>query len=388
MNKPSSGAKKIIDDLDILRAVSVIAIVVHHARGSLFEWSSETLQTFYTFFAGGFGPDLFFAISGFIIARDLVPRLGACPSRAHWLNESLRFWVKRIHRILPSAFFWLALILVLCAFFNSTGVFGTLTVNIEATVAAVLQVANFRFASTFMQAPYGTSFVYWTLSLEEQFYILLPFVAFFARRYLVHILVAVVLFQLVQSRSILAMMVRTDALLMGVLIAIWSTKESYLSLEPVFLRQHKWVGYLALLVVTAFLLMLSSEKLHIVPLSWSLISLLCAALVLVASYNGDYLMPPGILKRLMLWVGSRSYAIYLCHIPAFFFVRELMHRLYPERAFGPDDFWWFTLSASSIIVVCSELNYRILEVPIRRRGARVAAQMYTRRSEALAARQQ
>lgn len=378
--------KNLIADLDLLRAVSVIAIIVHHANHNLIEWKTPALERFYAYFGGSFGPDLFFAISGFIIARDLVPRLRACHSRQEWLNASLFFWIKRVFRILPSAWFWLGVILLLCVAFNSTGVFGSFRANYEATIAGVLQVANFRFADSFGSYPYGASFVYWTLSLEEQFYMLFPFAIWFGRRYLGYILAAAIIFQLVQPRSMLGLVVRTDALMMGILIALWSARDSYRAVEPVFLKARPWAGFAFLCGVTLCLVALSAgpNGLVIVPLRWSLISLLCALLVLVASYNGDYLMPDGHPKRVLLWVGSRSYAIYLCHIPAFFATREIMHRLHPHTKFGPEDFWVFLAIATGIIVVCSELNYRILEVPLRRRGARLAGNLLANRQAELA----
>lgn len=272
--------------------------------------------------------------------------------------------------------------LLLCVVFNSTGIFGSFRANFEATIAGVLQVANFRFADSFANYPYGASFVYWTLSLEEQFYLLFPFVIWFGRKYLVYILAAIILYQLLQPRTLLGLMVRTDALLMGVLIAIWSVKDTYRMVEPVFFKVRPWLGFVFLCGITFCLVILSAAadgKLKIVPMYWSLISPLCALLVLVASFNGNYLMPDCIAKRVLLWVGSRSYAIYLCHIPAFYSTREIMHRIYPDVAFTPDYFWPFTLIAVTIIVVCSELNYRILEVPIRRRGARVAKDMLASR---------
>ena len=381
--------KNLIADLDLLRAVSVIAIIVHHANHNLIEWKSPALATFYAYFGGSFGPDLFFAISGFIIARDLVPRLSACHSRQEWLNASLFFWIKRVYRILPSAWLWLAVILLLCVTFNSSGVFGTFRANFEATIAGILQVANFRFAASWGSFPYGASFVYWTLSLEEQFYMLFPFVIWFGRRYLVYILAAAIIYQLVQPRSILGLAVRTDALMMGILIALWSVRDSYRAVEPVFLKTRPLLGFSFLCGVTWCLISLSpgSKGIFIVPLRWSLISPLCALLVLVASYNGNYLMPDSPVKRLLLWVGSRSYAIYLCHIPAFFATREIMHRLHPGTKFSSDDFWIFVAIATTIIVVCSELNYRILEVPLRRRGARIAADLMAKRQAELAAKQ-
>lgn len=376
--------KNLIADLDLLRAVSVIAIILHHANHNLFEWSSPNLERFYAYFGGSFGPDLFFAISGFIIARDLVPRLRGCESNKEWLNASLFFWIKRVFRILPSAWFWLAVMLVLSVAFNSTGAFGSFRANFEATIAGILQVANFRFAAAFGAFPYGASFVYWTLSLEEQFYMLFPFVILLSRRYLVYVLAAAIVFQLVQTRSLLGLAVRTDALMMGILIALWSARDSYRMVEPVFLKARPWAGFVFLCGITLCLVSLSpgGNGLVIVPLRWSLISPLCALLVLVASYNGDYLMPDNAFKKLLLWVGSRSYALYLCHIPAFFATREIMHRLTPGTKFGADDILLFTAIATVIIAVCSELNYRILEVPLRRRGARIAGEMLEKRTAA------
>ena len=382
MSAPST--KNFIADLDLLRAFAVLVVVVHHANFNLFEWTTPSLVRFYAYFDGSFGVDLFFAISGFIIARDLVPRLRACQSQTEWLNASLFFWIKRAFRILPSAWFWLALILLLSVAFNSTGVFGSFRANFEATIAGILQVANFRFAAAWGNFPYGASFVYWSLSLEEQFYILFPFVIWFGRRYLVYILAAAIVLQLVQTRSMLGLAVRTDALMMGILIALWSARDSYHLVEPVFLKARPWAGFAFLCGVILCLVALSAggKDLVIVPLRWSLISPLCAVLVLVASYNNDYLMPDNTLKRVLLWVGSRSYVIYLCHVPAFFATREIMHRLNPETKFASDDFWVFTAIAAGIIVVCSELNYRLLETPLRRRGARIAGEMLARRKGA------
>ncbi|MCB1709543.1 MAG: acyltransferase family protein, partial [Halioglobus sp.] len=116
----------------------MLVVVVHHANFNLFEWTTPSLVRFYAYFDGSFGVDLFFAISGFIIARDLVPRLRACQSQTEWLNASLFFWIKRAFRILPSAWFWLALILLLSVAFNSTGVFGSFRANFEATIAGIL----------------------------------------------------------------------------------------------------------------------------------------------------------------------------------------------------------------------------------------------------------
>src|SRR5690554_7448281 len=64
-----------IADLEMLRGLAVIGVVIHHARDNLFTWSSPGLERLATYFGGWVGVDLFFAISGFVIARTLLPQL-------------------------------------------------------------------------------------------------------------------------------------------------------------------------------------------------------------------------------------------------------------------------------------------------------------------------
>ena len=163
-----------IEDIEVLRGVAVLAVVLHHSIGNLFTWTTPGLSRFSAYFSGAFGVDLFFAISGFVIARDLVPRLQAATGSDMAFRITVAFWIRRAWRLLPSAWTWLALTLVAVVLFNQSGVFGGFRTNLEATVAGVLQVANLRFAETFGRSEYGASFVYWTLSLEEQFYLILP----------------------------------------------------------------------------------------------------------------------------------------------------------------------------------------------------------------------
>jgi peptidoglycan/LPS O-acetylase OafA/YrhL len=372
--------KKRIDDIEVLRGFAVLFVVVHHASDNLLTWTSPALTRFYTYFGGWFGVDLFFAISGFVIARDLVPRLQASTNNISALQITLAFWLRRAWRLLPSAWLWLGIILLATVIFNQSGVFGTFRANFEATVAAIMQVANVRFAESFMRWEYGASFPYWSLALEEQFYLLFPLLIILSRRFLPYVLLALVLAQIFSTRSLMLMTFRTDALALGVLLALWSRHESYLLLKPVFLA-HWRLGSLLMVGLFVCMAALGSDQLHIVSIRVGMIALLSAALVWIASYDENFLCTDGPLKRLFIWVGTRSYAIYLIHIPAFFFTRELFHRLNPDQSgFGDAFFYPFILTAVVLILLLSELNYRLVECPLRIRGARVARRVLDRQS--------
>ena len=365
-----------IDDIELLRGFAVLLVVVHHAQSNLITWTSPALTHFYHYFGGWVGVDLFFAVSGFVIARSLVPLLRSQPDNAAAWRATLGFWVRRAWRLLPSAWLWLLLILLACVAFNRSGVFGSLRANLEATVAALLQVANIRFAEVFMQREYGSSFVYWSLALEEQFYLLFPLLILFSRRWLPYVLLGLVALQLFSPRSVMLMMFRTDALALGVLIALWSARPSYRLLQPALLTR-RWLGVGVLLALLLCLCVLGSEPLKLCSMRIGMIALVSAALVWMASYNRDYLWPEGVFKHLMIWFGTRSYAIYLIHIPAFLFTRELWFRLYPQQGeFGESFFYPFVFTAALLILLLSELNYRLIECPLRERGKHMVRRLF------------
>ncbi|MHC8316998.1 acyltransferase family protein [Pseudomonas sp. LB3P31] len=362
-----SSSKRIMD-IELLRGIAVLGVLFHHLQDSLFAAGVPLLQAITLYSQPWWGVDLFFAISGFVIARSLIPALQGCSSRQEYWQETRNFWLRRAFRLLPSAWLWLALMLLACLFLNRSGAFGTLHANLQATLAGIGQYANFRFADSFYHYEYGTGFVYWSLSLEEQFYLLFPLLILLCRKYLVWALLLLVALQIFTLRTPILMVVRTDALALGVLLAMWSAKPSYLRWEPTFLRRP-WVGVSALIAVSLVLGFIATDRFTFTHYRIGVIALLCALLVWIASYNRDYLMPGGLFKSLMTWVGSRSYGIYLIHIPAYLLVREIIFRLQAANLPNPAGHPILTLVvALGLIGLLSELNYRFVEMPMRLRG--------------------
>lgn len=368
---------KRIMDIEVLRAIAVLGVLFHHLQGSLFTDPVPLLEKIHAWAQPWWGVDLFFAISGFVIARSLIPGLQGCTSRQEYWAQTRNFWLRRVFRLLPSAWLWLALILLACVFFNRSGAFGTLAANWQATLAGVLQYANFRFADSFFHYEYGSSFVYWSLALEEQFYLLFPLLIVLCRKHLVWVLLALVAVQIYTLRTPLLMVVRTDALALGVLLAMWSAQPSYQRWQPTFLRRP-WAGIAALIGIGALLSFMATDRFTFTNYRIGSIAVLCAVLVWIASYNRDYLMPAGVVQRLLAWVGSRSYGIYLIHIPAYLTVREVIFRLQSAGLPSPAGHPILTLvMAGGLIVLLSELNYRLIEMPLRNRGAALVKRLGT-----------
>lgn len=357
-------------DIEGLRAIAVLGVVLHHAQHNLLYPDATWLQWLFQRLDFWSGVDLFFAISGFVITRSLIRPQGLIELPAPWHSKLAAFWIRRAWRLWPSAWLWLGLILLAVACWNHSGAFGSWHANVMATLAAVFNVANFRFADAFFRYEYGASFVYWSLSLEEQFYLLAPLLLMLLRRRAAWLMLGLILWQATLTRTPLLMSLRTDALAWGVLLGLLFDSALYQRLRPsILLRLGAWrlVVTLALWGVLAWLSAQSST-----PRVTS-IALVAALLVWLASYNDNLLWPGAWLRRGLAWLGARSYAIYLIHVPVFFAVREGLFRLGVTPPEWPLLMGSLLLACTlALILLLADLNYRLVEQPLRRRGQRIA----------------
>jgi peptidoglycan/LPS O-acetylase OafA/YrhL len=376
-----------IDDIEMLRGFAVIYVLIEHVRLNLFTWIYGPETRLYSYFGFHTGVDLFFAISGFVIARSLLPSLARAETRTAFMNATLAFWIRRAWRLMPSAWLWLGVILAAAIFFNRSGAFGPFRANFEGAIAAVLDVANFRIIEIYGRFDPGAAFPYWSLSLEEQFYFLLPLMVLASGRKLPWVLGAAVLAQAFLVRSgasatrltLVLNQTRSDGLLLGVLLAIWSQRPSYRLFEPTALKERPALRILVLAILLIALAAIGSDHLHIVSFPFGIVAVISASLVWIASYDRAYLFPDGWIKAAFLWIGSRSYALYLIHIPAYRAAREIWFRLEPKGTmFGPDYTLRLGVTAFVLLVVLAELNYRLVEMPLRRKGARIATRIAQR----------
>ncbi len=331
------------------------------------------MHTATQYFRGWVGVDLFFAISGFVIARSLVPVLKDCSNREEFILKTAQFWIRRSWRLLPSAWLWLLIPLILCVTFNRSGAFMTFRADADGVVAAMLDVANFRLGMIYGRSPIGSNFLYWSLSLEEQFYLILPIAIFVFRRRIWVPLAFIVALQFVIVTTPLTVCLRGGAIALGVLLAIWQKQPSYRLLEPAPLANHRSVRVAVVGVPLMFMTMLASYAASIVQFPLGMIAVLSAFLVWLSSYDKNYVCHDGLLKKVFLWIGARSYALYLIHQPVYLSLHEIWFRTHPIEV-HPSGLQAvaYVLVAYPILFCLAEVNYRLIEVPLRRRGAAIA----------------
>jgi peptidoglycan/LPS O-acetylase OafA/YrhL len=357
-------------DIEVLRAIAIIFTLVCHLN-HLFPGPDARSDLLARFNFWG-GVDLFFCISGFVIATSILHQ----PRTATFAQLGVPFWIRRIFRIWPAAILWLAIPLICAKFFNLTGEFGRLRSNWPGSGAAFAQLENFYFIVCKHRLtwswPCGKADIYWSLSLEEQFYLVFPFLIFLLRertlRTMLWLLIAAQIF-LVRPVDGALWFVRTDALCFGVLIALARRAGWLDASRPALLKHRGAVTSTALMLVGSIALISVTPALRI---NAGLLAAVSAGLVAIASLNANLILPAPYLRTVMLWIGSRSFAIYLAHIPCMLATREIFFRAFHEKPSFDVPSVGAVLTMMALLVLCAEGTYRIIEAPFRGLGRRIA----------------
>jgi peptidoglycan/LPS O-acetylase OafA/YrhL len=142
------------NSLDGIRAFAVTIVVLFHCGLSA--------NYFYgVVFNGALGVDIFFVLSGFLITTLCLKE------KINTSTLSLKnFYVRRFFRIIPIAYLYIAICIALNYIFNSNA-------SYIAFAFSALFLADFSYTRQFNNPYVGQ---YWTLAVEEQFYIIFPFI--------------------------------------------------------------------------------------------------------------------------------------------------------------------------------------------------------------------
>lgn len=366
------GAHGRNDEIEVLRAVGVLLTMAEHVN-TLLSWRTSNFDGYVNFFGG---VDLFFCISGFVITSAFAEEIAqaARVPRLYWRTVAA-FWIRRAYRITPLAWTVLLLSMLLTVAFSRRDPLGILMGFVGDFIAVVFDVANFHYAFCIENGGplCGPNGIYWSISLEEQFYLVFPFLFLLPRRLMVLGLIGIVAIFAFIPRTTLVWMVRLDAIALGVLLALARETEAYQAFEPRFLaaRPMRWIVIPLLL---AGLIIVPAGK-GLVPFFPTLVSLIALLLVFLASYDKYYLAAPGAVRSVLVWIGQRSFAMYLMHNTVFWIVNGMYARLFPATPVGPNLTMPFILAAAALLVLFSDASFRLLETPLRQRGKRMAADL-------------
>ena len=337
---------------------------------------------------GGFvGVDIFFVISGYLITSHLIR---AAPRRP---RDFAAFWGRRIRRLLPAAVCAILTILVATALFVSRSQWQSYA---GEAVASTFYVENWHListATTYLGATAAPSPFqhFWSLSVEEQYYIAWPFVVaalalagrrFWPRQisrvYAVGFLAVVVVslgisIALTASNPAVAYFSTYTRMwelaLGGLLAALYGGLSSRLRQRIGMRVLLFWTG-IAGILAALFVITASTPF----PGSAALLPT-CAALFFIAADNPKHRLIPHVLiaSRPVQYLGDTSYALYLWHWPLIVLGPYALH-----HALTRNDKFAILL----IVVVIAGLSARLVENPVRRS---VTLRKHTRYTFALGA---
>ena len=305
------GDRRFRPDVQGLRAIAILLVVLFHAG--------------IPGITGGYvGVDVFFVISGFVIT-GLLLREREAGRRTSILN----FYARRARRIIPAAS--LVIIVTVIAAFHYLGSLTGHETAVDGQWAALF-LANFHFAASetnylASQRPPSALQNYWSLAVEEQFYIVYPTVFLIAAslvtkislRVRLAILLATVIvvsyaFSIVftstnPSSAFFSPLTRAWELALGGLIAVGS--DSLRRLPHPFAAFLSWLGLAA--IVTASVTLTSAS---VYPGALVAIPVIGAGLIIAAgtsepAWGVEYLLR----QKPFQLLGLISYSLYLWHWP-------------------------------------------------------------------------
>lgn len=351
--RPARRGLTHVPALDGLRGVAIVGMLLYHANLAKGSWLS--LSTFFT-------------LSGFLITGLLVTERHSTGG-----TDLGSFWSRRARRLVPGALIALTLTAILA--WRMEWVVASTRADM---LSSTFWVANWRFI--LVDRSYGELFTnpspvqhYWSLAVEEQFYLVFPLIVLLASRWgrkgitvaLTTMAVASVAFAVLADlgfdRAYYGTDVRAAEFAIGGLLALalWRTD------RPGLLRPHPRMTRVVEIGGGVALLLGAYAWWRIGPDVWwadegglavyalvVTVPVIAAATLLVGPTTRVLAIAP------LVWLGTISYGLYLYHWPIFLL-------LTPERT-GLDGWLLFAVRVGLTALV-AVASFHLVEEPVRRR---------------------
>jgi peptidoglycan/LPS O-acetylase OafA/YrhL len=314
------------------------------------------------FFFGWLGVDLFFVLSGFLITDILLKTIGE--------KKSLRnFYMRRVLRIFPLYYLGLVIFLLVLPKFVS---------HFNVSYYQQHQVWLWTYLQNWLYifrdpGHYNVLNHLWSLAVEEQFYLLWPFVILVIRKpkYLLAcislLLVAVIGLRLwiwvnhVEDLAYfnLYTFTRIDGICIGCMVAL------LLRIDPLFLRKNTTVIVLFFALLN-FMFFFINRSYHfgfpyLALLGYTTFAMIFGILVNEAVTRSSTLINILFDNPLLKFFGKISYGFYMFHWPLYFLLYPWLYQNLKSIAGGGWLQFFISLSATLTAVLCSWISFRFFE---------------------------
>jgi len=370
-------------DIERLRAFAVLFVIVSHIA-----WiQGELNERLWLRLRPGTGVDLLFGLSGFVVSGAFERDLASFAGQSRGIALAA-FYIKRAARILPTAYFVLLFWWAGWLWFNDSQAWAGPLTGDQVTgmlVANALFFSNYGMVYGAVQTQLGW---YWSLCVEEHFYLLYPAFRLVTRtaqqraKWLLALVVITVFGTRLLSDDphVLQQLShnRFDQLAMGVLLFLawrqWTptmtSLGNFVRTSGAAKRAAMAFALLALFAIATLPTAMvagsaigPSDQLFQMRIGLVVTGVLSFALVALASFDLDLLAfgwPR--LGAVLFAIGTRSYALYMYHLPAKWIVQELSYR-YPWLLTSTMPNGRAILVYVITLAILVELNYRLIEKP-------------------------
>lgn len=350
-----------IPAIDGLRAIAVIAVLLYHLG---FAW-----------IPGGFlGVDLFFVISGYVITRlllDSIQRSGGLDLRA--------FYASRVRRLLPPLLF----MLIISAIFIGVWAPDSMRRFLIDTPFAITGLMNWWLV--FREQDYFESFGRppllqhtWSLGVEAQYYLFWPLILLFVLRFFgkkviptaalaiaafsgIALFLASLRADIAGNQDISHVYFGTDThsigLFLGSALAVsWIPQNLRVNIEKRAQDFIDFIGVFGLIGLLATFLFINESDPTSYRIAFPLVGILGSAIIMSVVHPASRFAP--ILQHpVMVWIGERSYAIYLWHWIVFQVTRPAQ-----DLSGSP---WALYLFRILVVLALADISQRWIEIPVR-----------------------
>lgn len=350
--------KRYMPGLDGLRAISVLAVIAYHLD---MKWAQ----------GGLLGVGVFFVLSGYLITDQLLMEWKLNRQISIW-----HFWMRRFRRLLPAM---LCMLLLVALWLIATDPARFLSLQGDF-ISSIFYVNNWYLI--FHQVSYFESFGpaspighLWSLSIEEQFYLMWPILMLVALsfaprrgRLLLWMLVLAVISALAMtllyvpgtdpSRVYYGTDTRAFAILIGAALAvIWPSWKLSERISPSARTSLDLIGALGLIVLMIMIYRTNEYEDALYQYGFLYLSLVTAVIIAVLVHPVSRLGKM-LGCRPLSWIGKHSYSLYIWHYPVIILMKP--GGISEELGIGA------TMLRLIIILLLSLLSYQFIEEPIRK----------------------
>ncbi len=361
-----------IPELDGLRGCAILLVLLFHCGTfNATNWQARLLRLGTGVSLGWSGVDLFFVLSGFLITGILLETKGC-------FNYFSSFYARRVLRIFPLymafvlIFFWIALPIA-HAFGHG------MEIKYSAQIWYWLYVSNWRVGLGLTHEDYLNHF--WSLAIEEQFYLIWPLVVSLISERLLLRLCGVIIVGCLALRTSLVHLLpaaainfltpfRIDTLAFGAVVCLLFRNADWLAR---YRRQNTrvlWAASLGLIILVVFCGAVSVEHIAVRTIGYTLFAAFYASLVFGAAASsgaaGSFVTV--LRSRFLRTFGKYSYGIYVIHMPVYIIVRHLLNRLseHWHRDYNAPFAFLCVVACSLISYGLARVSWKLLEQPFLR----------------------